>query len=212
MNKTIIAQFIPIIAIFLLLSQPKQVVYHSHCVLGKMAMLAIVLFYTMLDKTLGAVVLVLAIIYYQSDFFEKLLNKDAMDQPMSERISYRLGNLEPMDNLEPSMQSNVEDTNPSNSLFDQWSATLSNAYNKVAPPLKDHTTVLLNDFRQEYCDAGKLKYKGMDVNAEMTEHVFPEIQFKQEKCNPCSESCTFSIIESRLKTEAAMAAKSSRSN
>jgi hypothetical protein len=206
MNKTIFAQFIPIIAIFLLLSQPTQVVYHSNCVLGKLAILAIVLFYTMLDKTLGAIVLVLVIVYYQSDFFEKLLNKDAMDQPMSERISYRLGNLEPMDNLDTSMQPSNADTYQSNSIFDQWSSTMSNAYNKLASP---HTTVLLNDFRQEYCDAGKLKYKGMEVNAEMTEHVFPEIQFKGSKCNPCNETCVFSIIENRLKTEAEIASKSS---
>ena len=59
MNKTIFAQFIPIIAIFVLLSQPKQFLYYSNCVLGKLALLAIILFYTLLDKTLGAIVLVL---------------------------------------------------------------------------------------------------------------------------------------------------------
>lgn len=206
MNKTIFAQFIPIIAIFVLLSQPKQFLYYSNCVLGKLALLAIILFYTLLDKTLGAIVLVLVIVYYQSDFVEKTLNKEDMDQNGIERISSTLGNMEPMDNLSPSGD---EKTAGGNSLIGQWSSTLSNAYSNLTSPAKNHTTVLLNDFRQEYCDAGKLKYKNMDVNAEMMEHVFPEIQFAGNKCNPCNETCVFSIIENRLKTETEIAPKSS---
>jgi hypothetical protein len=120
-----------------------------------------------------------------------------------------LGNMEPMDNLDPSTPSGEEKTAGDKSLIGQWSSTLSNAYSNLTSPVKNHTTVLLNDFRQEYCDAGKLKYKNMDVNAEMMEHVFPEIQFAGDKCNPCNETCVFSIIENRLKTEAEIAPKSS---
>jgi hypothetical protein len=37
----------------------------------------------------------------------------------------------------------------------------------------------------------------------MTDHVFREIQFptNSSKCNPCEESCEFSIVEERLNRE-----------
>lgn len=63
---------------------------------------------------------------------------------------------------------------------------------------------LLAHFRQANCDAkGNLKNKGAIVRPEMADHIFREIQFpnNSSKCNPCNESCDFSIIEERLNQE-----------
>lgn len=205
MNKTTIAQFIPIIAIFLVASSSKPFVYYSNCVLGKLLALAIILFYTLLDKTLGAFVATLVILYYQSDFFENMLNKFAAKENLVETVPFRLAPIEPMDNMQTD---NADDKYPRDDLS-KMASSMTNAYKSGA---SKHTAILLNDFRQEFCESGKLKYKNMEINPEMIEHVFPEIEFKQDKCNPCSESCTFSIIESRLKNEADMAPKSSKTN
>jgi hypothetical protein len=41
----------------------------------------------------------------------------------------------------------------------------------------------------------------MEVKNDMAEHIFSELKFKNGTCNPCSKTCDFSIIESRIKTE-----------
>jgi hypothetical protein len=72
---------------------------------------------------------------------------------------------------------------------------------------------LLDIFRKEYCDAkGQLKYKGGIVQPEMADHVFREIQFPSDsaKCNPCDETCEFSIIEERLNQEEGLRSVSSK--
>lgn len=57
-------------------------------------------------------------------------------------------------------------------------------------------------FVAQNCAKGKLEHKGMPVKIEMADHVFPELSFPRgDKCNPCVETCDFSIIEEKLKTE-----------
>jgi hypothetical protein len=63
-----------------------------------------------------------------------------------------------------------------------------------------------SDFRATFvaqnCAKGQLMHKGVQVKTEMADHVFPELEFSRgEKCNPCLETCDFSIIEEKLKTE-----------
>jgi hypothetical protein len=72
----------------------------------------------------------------------------------------------------------------------------------------------IEKFRKEQCTGyamtqgtaqgtaqGKITYKGMPIKKDMIEHIFPEIHFKDGPCDPCSESCKFSIIEQKLRTE-----------
>ena len=56
-------------------------------------------------------------------------------------------------------------------------------------------------FRDKHCAAGELASKGIPVNIEMSEHVFPELKFTDSPCNPCNPSCKFTILISKLKTE-----------
>jgi hypothetical protein len=67
------------------------------------------------------------------------------------------------------------------------------------------------DFRSQNCSKGVLKYKDMTVRDEMADHVFQEIEFEDDsRCNVCSDSCSFSIIESRLNKESEMKPTMSR--
>ena len=68
-----------------------------------------------------------------------------------------------------------------------------------------------SDFRSQNCSKGVLKYKDMTVRDEMAGHVFQEIEFNTDsRCNVCSDSCSFSIIESRLNNESEMKPTMSR--
>ena len=67
------------------------------------------------------------------------------------------------------------------------------------------------DFRSQNCINGSLKYKNMDVNNEMADHVFREVRFENDaKCNVCSDTCSFSITENRINKEKEVAPISSR--
>lgn len=56
-------------------------------------------------------------------------------------------------------------------------------------------------FEKKNCVNGSLKYKTMDVKTEMSQHIFPEISFENEKCNPCDTNCDYKIIEEKLINE-----------
>jgi hypothetical protein len=56
-------------------------------------------------------------------------------------------------------------------------------------------------FREQNCRNGELMHKNLPVKTEMTGHVFPEIAFESKPCNPCSETCDFSIIEEKMANE-----------
>jgi hypothetical protein len=48
--------------------------------------------------------------------------------------------------------------------------------------------------KDEYCVNGTLTFKNMEVKPEMSEHVFPEIQFENgESCNICDSACKFVV-------------------
>ena len=76
MLKVTIAQFIPIIIIFLLFSSFRKVVQFSHTILGKLFAIGIIMFYTYLDVVLGVFSCALIIFFYQSDIVENMLNMD----------------------------------------------------------------------------------------------------------------------------------------
>ena len=76
----------------------------------------------------------------------------------------------------------------------------------------DHTNSesIQNEFRENHCENGMLKHKNMNVNPDMTSHVFSDVNFKHEKCNVCSPNCRFSIIETKFKAESNVKSKCSK--
>ncbi len=59
----------------------------------------------------------------------------------------------------------------------------------------------VKDFKEQNCKNGNLMNKGSPINLEMLEHIHPDINFRYEKCNPCLDTCDFSIIEQQIKAE-----------
>lgn len=190
-----IAQFIPIVVIYLLLSQYKGCILFSHTIFGKLLAISIILFYVSIDKVVGLFVCALIILFYQMDCIDFALNKEAFDDIKGQTTQELLEEKRPpppkykeTKTAKPSNKENIE-------TFENYNTTYgSDETFKVNEAVQ-------NTFRQQNCNKGSLKYKNMVVNNEMTSHVFPEVTFKDEHCNVCSPTCKFSIIEAKLKAE-----------
>jgi hypothetical protein len=75
--------------------------------------------------------------------------------------------------------------------------------------LSSLNNISVSQFKSQYCKNGILVNKGSTVNLEMVEHIYPDIHFKNEKCNPCADTCAFSIIEEQLNAEENLKPKTS---
>ena len=61
-----------------------------------------------------------------------------------------------------------------------------------------------SQFKIQNCQGGELKFKNITVRNEIVPHIFPELKYENEPCNPCSNTCNFSIIEEKIKNEDAL--------
>jgi membrane protein involved in colicin uptake len=66
---------------------------------------------------------------------------------------------------------------------------------------KDHNVDVKAAFKKQNCKNGELKYKNILVKNEMAPHIFSELNYTNGPCNPCLDTCKYSIIEEKMKTE-----------
>lgn len=190
-----IAQFIPIVVIYLLLSQHNGCILFSHTILGKLLAVSIILFYASIDKIVGLFVCALLIFFYQMDCVEISLNAEAFDDIKGQTTQELLEEKQ-------SAPLEYKETKTAKSSHKENIETFENyntSYGTNEPFQSDET--VQNTFREQNCKKGVLKYKNMDVNNEMTSHIFPEVKVKDEHCNVCKPTCKFSIIEAKFKAE-----------
>ena len=187
--EAIITQFIPIIIMFLLLSYPKNIIKLSHSILGRLIAVSIIIYYSSLDKYLGLLVCGLVIFYYQMDYVEGFENDEYEGFENDEYEGFEEG-------LEPETAKDTISTLLDNS--NKHFAYYADLYNDEIPkPII--ATEPEENFRNEYCDKnGNVIYKDSIINLEMLKHLFPEINFNIDKCNPCDRNCRFSMIESKI--------------
>jgi hypothetical protein len=211
--KNILTQFIPIIVLYLLLSFSNEFTLIAHTVLGKLVAVFIVIYYTLLDKKVGLLVCSLIILYYQNEMIENMLNMDDMMKNMFEQKTEGKEKVAD-ENMVEGMQNNECSKNKGISTTETMS-NLESSYNSENRVKESFEQIQNKDeypeeFRKQYCEGNILKYKDMNVRGDMIEHVFPEVNYKQDKCNPCDGTCDFSIIEKRMKTETEMIPKFSK--
>ena len=77
----------------------------------------------------------------------------------------------------------------------------SNLYDELNPRNKSE---FKQYFRNQNCKNGELKFKNITVRNEIAPHIFPELKYEKEPCNPCNDTCSFSIIEEKIKNEDAL--------
>lgn len=187
----------------------------SHSILGKLLAVFIIIYYTVLDKTIGLLVCSFIILYYQSEVVENMLNMDNLMKNMFEKQESK------EDTEEKEEETDVEGMQPMNPTKKKeltTEETMSNIEKTYTPENRVQASfeTMQNkdgypeEFRKQYCDGNILKYKDMNVRGDMIEHIFPEVEYKEDKCNPCSETCDFSIIENRIKTETELIPKFSK--
>jgi hypothetical protein len=185
--KYTLFQFIPIILLFLIVSNPDIIIQFSNMSIGRVIAVSIILFYSSINKYLGLLSCMLIVLYYQlyayddtKEFFENLSFSEfeKKEQPLK-----------------------VLETSPLR--YADYSNLYKTECAKYAPQ-NDANSILKTQFQDSFCDRDVLKYKGIAVRSEMVQHVFPEIQFKAGKCNPCSSTCDFSIIANKLHMEEKM--------
>ena len=187
--EAIITQFIPIIIIFLLLSYPKNIIKLSHSILGRLIAVSIIIYYSSLDKYLGLLVCGLVIFYYQMDYVEGFENDEYEGFENDEYEGFEEG-------LESETAKDTISTLLDNS-YKQFTYYTDLYNNEIPKPII--ATEPEENFRNEYCDKnGNVIYKDSIINLEMLKHLFPEINFNNDKCNPCDKNCRFSMIESKI--------------
>jgi|LauGreDrversion4_2_1035121.scaffolds.fasta_scaffold61689_1 hypothetical protein len=203
--KATIAQFIPIILILIMLTYSKEFVQFSHSILGKVMAIALVLFYTHLDKYVGVVLCLFVIVYYQSDFVENMLNTDDIMNEMAESVKESTSGRK-VDDFMPNIDK-IQGRDQKQTSLSESMSNLSDVYPTIEhmehdnEPSKQQSVSVVNAFRKENCNGIDLMYKDMKVKPDMIGHIFPNVEFKDGECNVCDSTCKFSIIENRLKTE-----------
>ena len=186
--KYTLSQFIPIILLFLIVSNPDIIIQFSNMSIGRFIAVSIILFYSSINKYLGLLSCMLVVLYYQlycyddkKEFFENLTFsrfEENKEQPQK-----------------------VLETSPVR--YAEYNNLYITECAKFAPQ-NDANSLLKKQFTDRFCDRDILKYKNIAVRSEMVQHVFPEIKFKTGKCNPCSATCEFSIIANKLHMEEKM--------
>lgn len=225
-----IVEWVTILTIFLFASFPREMIELSETSLGKLFFASIIIYYSMIDPIYGIIACAIVIVYYQMDLYNSLIaiHRDTIlsenmmvmqDSIIRDAISGNAGMYSDVTGLLETFGSPVVGTD-----LEAFSLGDSSVYSytPVSEPKNyfesellrgSRKKELLDVFRKTNCDAkGQLKYKGSTVRPEMADHVFREIQFPNNsaKCNPCDESCEFSIIEERLGREEGLRPVSSK--
>ena len=227
-----IIEWVTIITIFLFASFPREMIELSETSLGKLFFATIIIYYAMIDTIYGIIACAVVIVYYQMDLYHSLIaiHRDTLltenmmmmqDSILNDAISGNAGMYSDMTVLLEDFRSSVDGKGP---VFESYTSGDSSVYSytPVSEFKNDFESELLRGskkkelldvFRKSNCDQkGNLKFKGSTVRPEMADHVFREIQFSNNsaKCNPCNESCEFSIIEERLNREEGLRPGSSK--
>uniref|UniRef100_A0A6C0DSE3 Uncharacterized protein n=1 Tax=viral metagenome TaxID=1070528 RepID=A0A6C0DSE3_9ZZZZ len=176
MKSNVIAEFIPIIFLFTYLSYPNESFVFFNSSLGRLLFILIIIFYSALDKLLGLFVCGLVILFYQLDDFP------FYDFQLDLDMEYLLTDKK----------------------FETFAKYETVEHLITTPSPSSPVEQAKSDFRNKYCENGILKYKNVNVNLQMVQHIFPEIEFNNIVCNPCKSDCKYSIIESKLKMEEEM--------
>ena len=184
-DNAFVMQFIPMILVLLMATFPYAFSQVSHSLIGKLFAVSLVLYYTRMNSKYGLIMAILFLVYYQmtETETESFTPKKEKDDKEVQDDGTNLPDIEEM--FTPMKE-------PSIITIDQFNDAR-------------------DEFIKEKCKNGVLMYKMMPVRNEMADHVYSEIKFtSDEKCNPCSKTCEYNIIEAKMKVEESLVPKISR--
>jgi hypothetical protein len=184
--KYLIAQFVPIILLFLFLVKNKEFLQFSKNVLGKLVAICLIIFYVSIDKFVGLFVCAIIIFFYQSSYIEGM---DIMDIVELDQVEIEPANSEDI-MVDDGTYVFLEEQKKTKQIKASNVSVIDKKKLNLVEPTSGSNE---EDFRKNNCDKSVLKFKNMNVKNEMAEFVFPEMKFANEICNPCSKSCELSL-------------------
>jgi hypothetical protein len=186
----VIAKIIPILIVFFLTVYSNQTIEFSQTILGRFISIGLIVFYINYNLLYGIFACLLVIFYYQCDCVDSLNDVNIVDlEGFTEDKNDKKNAAEPPENF-----ANYNETYP-----DLDTTKPSHEQNLYKPIQKNSS--IKEVFRKKNCKKGALKFKDIDVKHEIATHIFPEIKFNNDACNPCTDTCNFSIIEEKMKNE-----------
>jgi len=232
--NSLLVDFIPIFLVYGFVKEPVASIQFSGSTLGKLIAICIIAFYTSVSPTYGVFVCLLILVYYQTDMVEEILNMEhamAMEARLADMTAAfyrettipfraiaqnestyaasdaRTTMVEVPDTLTPTPNPDVVVEGFRSNDAGLYAYTPVKPYRNVAEDVlenKGKKAELMAIFRKDHCVNGRLTHRGTDVHREMSDHVFREIRFDDErhKCNVCDPACGFSIIEEKVSNEA----------
>jgi hypothetical protein len=198
MNKIkLLFEFIPIIVVFLLLSYTKPIIHFSTTILGKCISVFIIIFYTYIDVLYGLLACFLVIIYYNSSYVEGM--EDSLNFGIDEYEKVKINTINDME---------LSNEIPSE-LYDDYDYEVANVNQIENASIIKMDIEKQDNFINENCHKGILKYKNQIVKSDMAQHVFPELNYLDEICNPCDNTCKFTILDKKIIMEEKLIPKNS---
>lgn len=213
-----IIEWVTIIAIFLFVSFPHEMIVLSETSLGKLFFAFVIIYYAMVDPVYGVIACAVIIVYYHLDLYKSiisihrdtLLSENMMmlqDSIIQDRLSDKMIMYSDITGaLEGFEKYSEREADLGEGMRCDSGASITDPVNYYESEFLrgSKKAELLNKFRKEHCDEKRrLKNTGGQVKPDMADHVFSELRFSNQfaKCNPCDESCEFSIIEERINRE-----------
>jgi hypothetical protein len=179
--ENIIAEFLPIILIYIYIKNNKEFLAFSNSILGKIISIIIIIFYTILNKYIGLLICFIIIIFYK---YNKKESFDILEYTNTENLS-----IDEIENVEDPIYLDIN-TNAKNKELKKNTIDKEKTIDKKI--IRENKE---DFFRKTNCNNGNLYYKNMKIKNEMVEHIFPEMKYKNIICNPCNETCEISIID-----------------
>lgn len=188
-------QGVPIVLILCYVLFPWEFRMISHTVLGKLIAISLIILYTTKHIAYGFVICLVLVWYYQLHMENISLGMEHVWREGFDKSEYL---------PKPAKKRGSAFFTPK--LEDQHT-TYEKAYpDQLKPVAKENEAV----FRKKHCRKGKLYHKNMEIKSENAPHVFSEMKFSQNTCNPCDETCRFEV--KKIDTEKQLTPIESRGN
>ena len=184
-----IIEIIPVTLIILFILYTKSMVQFSYTVLGKLFAVFLIIGYTTYDALYGLSMCLMVILYYQLDYAESTNYAESMQ---SLDLQYPIKPINRNFILNENSHTTPNDMLSHSNTVDVLNQTENTAIEGMAT---------YYEFQQKHCRNNQLYFKEYKVRNDMVEHVFPEIKFETNICNPCDPNCKISFVNKKIDTE-----------
>ena len=205
-DDSIMMQFIPIILVLVYASYKPWFVDATHTVLGKVIAILLIIYYTSIDYVYGTLCCVIVIAFYQMHEIEGFVEGAKNRRKKRKRKGKGKGKGKTA-KAQSSTQAkaDADDEEIEEETVNEEETAVEEFSNQVASFSSARDT-----FIRDKCLNGVLMHKGFPVKSEMADHVYSEIQFNtRSRCNPCDQTCDYSIVEAKIDTETELCPRSS---